>query len=447
MAQMVENPFDRSSIELLIAENKFADALALLSQIAKRAPLEREMGLYALFLRVRLHGPEYHEREIDALRALADLNDYERTLLRRIFLYAFQIAEKGGDEEKKWAYQRLLRRLLLGQPLTQRIPITSKPPLPGWRVILLKPAATVPTPIAMTGQGAPKVSSMMDMILSLAVGYCAACILAAPMAYLASRSVPAENPSAALPGQSVRLPGTAGVNPGTTEMSTQGEKQGFQRFDEEQIKNGLAAQLTGLRRAYASWTAKKPNMMGKVSLKLTLDGRGKVVAVNEVSSQLREAGFIKTVIEEARKWQLPIAIAEASEITVPLLFISQGAGTRMAGWQQRSSPSPGRSIEDTKPLTIAAAKIEASGTQEAIAASRYDLTKQGESLPLDYVAQRMVALREQPRFASSTLEEIPPGTRISVIGVEGDWLKVRTAHSPIAGFVRKEFVVSVVFGR
>ena len=447
MRQLTQNPFDRSRIELLLAENKFAEALALLSQSAKQAPLEQEMSLYNLFLRVRLHGPEYHEREIDALRALTDLNDHEKTLVRRIFLYAFQIAEQVGEEEKKWAYQRLLRRLLLGQPLTQPIPITSKPPRAERRVILLEPAAIVPTPVAITGQAAPKVSSMMDMMLSLAVGYCAACILGAPMAYLASKNAPAGNQSVAVPGQSVRVPGTATIDPATAEMSTQGEKQGLHRFDEEQIKTGLAGQLTPLRRAYASWTAKKPNMTGKVALRLTLDERGKVVAVNEVSSQLREAGFVKTVIEEARKWQLPIAQAEASEITVPLLFVPQSAANRMAGLRQRSNPEPIRSVENTQPVTVVAAKIAAGGTQEAIAASRSDLAKQAESLGLDYVAQRMVTLREQPRFAASTLEEIPPGTRISVIAVEGDWFKVRTTHSPIAGFVRKEFVAPVLFGR
>jgi hypothetical protein len=447
MTQLAQNPFDRSSIELLLAENKFAEALALLSQSAQQAPLEREMGLYTLFLRVRLHGPQYHEREIDALRALTDFTDQEKVLVRRIFLYAFQIAEKAGEEEKKWAYQRLLRRLLLGQPLTQPIPITAKPPLPEPRVVLLEPAPIVPTPVAITGQAVPKVSSMMDMIRSLAVGYCATCILGAPMAYLVSTNVPAENQSAAVPARSARMPGTAKVSPDTAEMSPKGEQQGFRRFDEEQIKTGLAGQLTGLRHAYASWTAKKPNMTGKVSLKLTLDGWGKVVAVNEVSSQLREAGFVKTVIEEARKWQLPIAQAEASEITVPLLFIPQSSAARMAGVPQRSTPKPGRSVENAQPVAIAAAKIAAGGAQEAVAARLSDLANQAESWGPDYVAQRMIALREQPRFASSTLEEIPPGTRITVIAAEGDWFKVRTAHSSIAGFVRKEFVVPVLFGR
>jgi hypothetical protein len=445
MRQTAEDLFDRANIELLLAENKFVEALALLCQSAKQTPLDREMSLYVLFLRVRLHGPEYYEGDIDALRALSDFNDHEKALVRRIFLYAFQVAEKAGQEEKKRAYQRLLRRLLLGQPLTQPIPITPKPLPLGPRVILLEEAAIVSTPVAITGQAAAKVPSGMDMMRSLVVGYCAALLLAAPMAYLVSRNLPAGNRPAAALARSARTPATARVNMGNDGMSAQEGKQVLYRFDEEQIKNGLARQLTGLRRAYARWTAKRPNMTGKVSLKLTLDGRGKVVAVEEVSSQLPEPGFIETVIAEVRKWQLPIAQAEASEITIPLLFISQGTDSpRIAGWQQRSSRKPGRSVENTEPISLAAAKVEAGGAQGAIAASQYDLAGQAG---LDYMARQMIALREEPRFASQAIEQIDGGTRVAVVAVVGDWFKVRTAHSRVAGFVRKEFIVPVAFAR
>ena len=57
------------------------------------------------------------------------------------------------------------------------------------------------------------------------------------------------------------------------------------------------------------------------------------------------------------------------------------------------------------------------------------------------------ASRRRPCFASQAVEEIGGGTRIAVVEVVGDWFKVRTAHSHVAGFVRKEFVVPDVFGR
>lgn len=145
MIQMTQNTFDRSRIELLLQENKLIEALALLRQCAFEGLPEQETHLYVLFARARLYGPESCEADIDALRGVSDLNDREKDLLRRIFLYAFQVAERAGQEEKKLAYQRLLRRLLLGQPLDQPIPITPKAPQPPLRVILLEPAAIVPT--------------------------------------------------------------------------------------------------------------------------------------------------------------------------------------------------------------------------------------------------------------------------------------------------------------
>ena len=156
MTQITQHPFDRSHIELLLQENKLIEALALLRQCTSEGLPERETHLYVLFARARLHGPEPYEADIDALRSLSDLNDREKEMVRRIFRYAFQVAEEVGQEEKKWVYQRLLRRLLLGQSLNQPIPITPKvaPPAPR-QVIPLEPEAIVTMPVEVTGGRAP----------------------------------------------------------------------------------------------------------------------------------------------------------------------------------------------------------------------------------------------------------------------------------------------------
>jgi len=156
MTQITQHPFDRSHIELLFQENKLIEALALLRQCTSEGLPERETHLYVLFARARLHGPEPYEADIDALRSLSDLNDREKEMVRRIFRYAFQVAEEVGQEEKKWVYQRLLRRLLLGQSLNQPIPITPKvaPPAPR-QVIPLEPEAIVTMPVEVTGGRAP----------------------------------------------------------------------------------------------------------------------------------------------------------------------------------------------------------------------------------------------------------------------------------------------------
>ncbi|MGE5816698.1 MAG: AgmX/PglI C-terminal domain-containing protein [Deltaproteobacteria bacterium] len=449
MTQIAQSPFDRSVIEILLAENKFAEALALLS--ADQAPFDRETSLYALLLRLRLYGPEYCERDIDGLRALTDFNDHEKTLVRRIFLYAFQMAEKANQEEKKWAYQRLLRRLLLGQPLNQPIPFTSKK-MPARRIVQLDAAAIIPTSLqkkVKENRRAATIGASRRTTRRLALGFCASCLIMTPLPHLVSRVVPAPTyrPSAAPTPASPDAVSTR-VESANPDLRTKTEEEISERFDEAQIKESLTKQLSGLRRAYALWSTKKRNTRGSVLLKLTVDGNGKVVAVDDFDSRLSEAGFLPVVVAEARKWRFPITQAETSEITVPLVFVPQRVEMRrIPGRQEASSPKPGRSVENTELLRIATAQVEPEGVQATIAAGQYDLAKPLEPLSLDYVAQRTIALREEPRFASQAIEEIGKGTRIAVVEVVGDWFKVRTAHSQVTGFVRKEFIVPDVFGR
>jgi len=85
-------------------------------------PDNRESELRALLIRIKAHGPEKYEREINAIRDMPALEDPEREVIREIFLYGYGAAQAEAQENKARAYQRLLRRLLLHQPLNQSIP-------------------------------------------------------------------------------------------------------------------------------------------------------------------------------------------------------------------------------------------------------------------------------------------------------------------------------------
>ena len=58
-----------------------------------------------------------------------------------------------------------------------------------------------------------------------------------------------------------------------------------------------------------------------------------------------------------------------------------------------------------------------------------------------YVTRRAVSLRGEPRFAATAKAQIGAGTSISVLGAQGDWLKVKTRPSGAVGYVRKEHLV------
>jgi Bacterial SH3 domain len=58
-----------------------------------------------------------------------------------------------------------------------------------------------------------------------------------------------------------------------------------------------------------------------------------------------------------------------------------------------------------------------------------------------YVTRRAVSLRGEPRFAATAKAHIGAGTSISVLGAQGDWLKVKARPSGAVGYVRKEYLV------
>lgn len=59
-----------------------------------------------------------------------------------------------------------------------------------------------------------------------------------------------------------------------------------------------------------------------------------------------------------------------------------------------------------------------------------------------YRTRGSLSLRQEPRFAAASLQQLAEGTRINVLGVNGNWLKVKTSDSNAVGYVRKEFLVA-----
>lgn len=106
---------------------------------------------------------------------------------------------------------------------------------------------------------------------------------------------------------------------------------------------------------------------------------------------------------------------------------------------------PLRIAKRTDANHISAAATEAPG--EIVVVSHAASVEPLESAKLDYVAQRTVMIREAPYFASQAIEEIGGGTPIAVVEIAGDWFKVRTAHSRVPGFVRKEFIAPAALAR
>src|ERR1051325_9695002 len=106
-----------SQIQSLLDQQRYDEARARASQRLGRKPGDRTARLSLLLVNVTAFGVEGYGPEINELRTVSAVDEQEREVVRRLFLMAFNSAEKHGDEKQALVYQRWLRKLLLRQPL------------------------------------------------------------------------------------------------------------------------------------------------------------------------------------------------------------------------------------------------------------------------------------------------------------------------------------------
>jgi hypothetical protein len=225
----------------------------------------------------------------------------------------------------------------------------------------------------------------------------------------------------------------------------------------ERVHNMVAHQLPSLQRAYGSWIRKNGNLMGSLLVKMEVDAAGNVVKVEEVASRITDPEFRKVVLAEARKWKFRNANFDTAEFTVPLLFVPKDMDSEtILRWEQtlNSSEAEAKTILPVHVTSLSADAEEPKSTIK-INPSSADLkvlktveadgskTKKPDGSPkqeIAYRTSRVAPLRQEPRFAAATTQDIDAGVTISVLEAKGDWLKVKTRPSGTVGYVRKEYV-------
>ena len=478
-------------IEPLLNEGKYEEARVLLSCSLEQDPSDRESRLYLLLVNVMLNGPIAYENDIDKLRDLVDLSNTEKEIVRRIFVLGFEAADKDGREEQAWVYQRLLRRLLLAQALDQpiykdsaRIPPTNENPAPKLpddtlvpfrdrHTVRLKDKVVMLGKIITTGLekmclpvqasfrrtwqniGTPKVSPRGSLAIT------AVALLLIPIAYFGAPrgNTTKETPNYTNPTPSLPLPRpelTSSVFPRDPVLPSRHRDD--PRTYRKQVHAILAVQLSDLRRAYGDWSQKDRNLMGSLLIKMRVDSNGHVIQAEEKTSRLTDAAFSKVILGEARKWKFPKFNGEPAEFIVPLVFVPRGMDPRTIVRWEKAFTSSDVETKTVSPLHITGpsageSEREPSGNPDQrradlsnpkIALASAGKTQTAEEPPknaTEYKTQRAVSLRQKPRFAAATAEDIDPGTGISVLEAKGDWVKVKTRPSGKVGYVRKEYIV------
>ncbi|HET8562972.1 MAG TPA: AgmX/PglI C-terminal domain-containing protein [Candidatus Binatia bacterium] len=229
------------------------------------------------------------------------------------------------------------------------------------------------------------------------------------------------------------------------------------QIDEQRLYHLVANQVSNVRSVYGQWIEKNRNLMGSLLLKLTVDSSGKVTRVDDLGSSLTDANFANVIMKEARKWKFPENTAEAAEIIIPLLLVPEGMDPALVEIWQRMPKSIKREQKttstlhglsptleseagtaDTKPKSVSDSKPNA---RNQAASKRSEKARFGREVETTYTTKHSLALREEPRFAAASLQQIDGGTPISILATDGDWLKVKMPHSSAIGYLRKEFVI------
>ena len=516
MSEIARSRQPFAEIELFLSEGKYDDVKLFLARRLEQNPSDRETKLYSLLVSTIIHGPVPYEEEIDGLRSLADLSDIEKDVVRRLFILGFKSAEKEGRQDQAWAYQRLLRRLLLNQPLDHSIPKasaralpTNRPPsgvvsdtptsvedddsdwlresamLPQKLIGILKEISWIcltrcrrALRLSDTAISLRKIIPITKEMYWVCLNYCRRIpettwkakvplqraligatvgLLIIPLHYFLSAQRHLKSPpsdTSAAPSPSMTHSGPTLTNVALSENSDNSET-----LKRERVRNMVAGQLSGLRRAYSERIQKNPNLMGTLVLKMKMDAAGNIVKAEDMASRLPDPEFIKLVFAEVRNWKFAKADLGAGEFTLPLLFVPDDMDPRtIVRWEQTLNSSEAdakalfpvqitassRGEEDRKPSVAPEQKPAEQKIPQTVLEVATKLRK-SEAPPrhaIDYKTRRIAPLRQEPRFAAAPTENIGPGTAISVLETKGDWLKVKTRPSGSVGYVRKEYVIA-----
>jgi len=455
-------------IEFFLKKAKYEYAEALLFQLLDQDPSDRKSRLYALLVNVTREGPVLYEEDIDQLRNLSNLNDSEKEIVRRLFVLGFKSAKKEGREDQIRAYQQLLTRLQLNQPLEPPIlrssartpPAHQEPALKligrtrdlarlkaiwlGWFVALLEKTSSVcQIWLSRASQTIWKLKVSQHTALAIA----AVALLMIPIVYFSLRQPATETSGYANATLSQLMLANSVLAVGPIALSRQHNDVESNKRDQVHI---LTRQLPRLQRAYG-------NFMGSLLFEMELDRAGNVVKEEDVASRLAVLEFRKVVLAEARKWNFHNANLDAAEFTVPFRFVPSEMHPETIVRSEQTLDSSKTEAKAMLPVYITKLRLDEGKSKSTIQANPHttglkvaqavdtDASKTPKlagkaDQGIEYRTRRVSPLRQEPLYGAPKIQDIDAGATISVLETKGDWLKVKTGPSGAVGYVRKEYV-------
>ncbi len=476
---VVKHESPTEAAEKHLAEGNYKDAIEALDTFVKDNPEDREARLLHLLASVKLYNIYGYERQTESVKSFSNLTEKERGFAREIFLIRSEEAQRRGREEEAREYQRLANRVILGQPLTELASEAKAEEVPAQRgEVKPFPRKRVEEPVRNASDPAAsssgKISSHVPQVvrgqkkrirplfvsLVSIVGFVAVLagwilgLYAEKQGFSLKTLFRKESPAA-----SSSQPG-GGTSPGAVVAQVIGaEELGFKVWGtgatdvnrrEALISERIESQLDYLRRFYQQQIQQKPNLMGSIILQLTISPLGQVTKVEEFSSQIKDAEFKRSVIEEVYKWRFPEATLGLVKVNYPLMFLPPGMDVAtLVRWEKSIGPRVSETVE-TQEVTSTTRKAKPPSPPHPVSTSQPPVEAQSATQPQPaarsivagpYVVVYPTSVYSQPREDSQRVARIEVGTKVNVVGGQGDWLEVRSKYENPPGFIKKDSAV------
>lgn len=195
-------------------------------------------------------------------------------------------------------------------------------------------------------------------------------------------------------------------------------------------------QLQRIRELYRQEIANNSALAGSLTLAFNVGPSGDVSQVREISSRLHDGEFTSAVAAEVSKWSFADIVGENLSVTCPLLFVHEGMDiTTLIHWEK----ALGEPADQPALIRRVEKAVHNSAPTGAKSIAAPPAKPAGKAFRVKHAA----SLRREPKFSAASLAALTIGTEVTMLGKQGDWLKVRSADNGPSGFIRKEFVVPV----
>lgn len=209
----------------------------------------------------------------------------------------------------------------------------------------------------------------------------------------------------------------------------------------EMLEQQVLSFLPQLQDIYDQEREQDPGLMGSLDVSLTIEPEGGVSDLRFPQRRVSNERLTTAVFERMRAWSFPPA-EETAQLRFRLLFVPPGVDqASILTWEKQLG---GRAVEEWSEEHRVATALppvtkRPSARRAPAESAPLRATETGRATVVGwYRVTSPTVLRAAPRASSGVVARLRPGTRVRVVGTEGeDWLEVRSVSNRPPGFLHR----------